>query len=175
MTIMTSSQLRGAITTIRTNSTKLRETIHEALVSATYYAYKDGNAETYNQILEAVGNGTHKRGITLWVELVAGIAHVKEGKFALNKKVRNEAGIINEETFAAIEEEIRKVAWHEVAGEQKAKSVFDADKYLDGVIRKLERESSSELAELVKTALIQFHIRQNNLFGEVEHIELKAA
>ena len=167
MAIMSSKQLSSSIKSIKNNAAKLREQIHEALVSATFYAYKDGNTTTLDQIVEAVGNGTHKRGITMWVELVAGIAHVKEGKFALNKKIRNESGVTDEATFASIEEEIRKVAWYEVAGEQKVESVFDADKYLDNVVKKLTRENQTELANMVKDLLISYHIKLNGSVADM--------
>lgn len=159
MAVMNPKALATSIKNISTNATKMREAVQEALVSAAYYAFKDGDTGPFNHILDAVGNGTHKKGITMWIEICAGIGRVKDGKIVLNKKVRGESAVTDEASFAEYEAEMRKVAWHEIAGVQKAESVFEATKYIDNVIKKLERENCLELANMIRQTELAYRIQ----------------
>lgn len=174
MSIMNPRQFAGKLKSISTNAATFRADVQEALISASYYAFKDGDSGPLNRVLDAVGEGTRKKGITMWVELVAGICRVKEGKFVLNKKIRDQSGVINEATFAEFEEELRKVAWWEVAGKEKVASVFDTDKYMDSVLKKLEKEGQASLASDLRDALIAYHVKLNGSVTDPEP-EIKLA
>ena len=145
-------QLNTKIRSIKTNAATFRTLVQEALIAAAFFAFKDGNVTPFNNIIEAAGNGTHIQGITMWVELCAGIGRVKKGVIVLNKKVRDESGVIDEATFAPFLEEMSKVSWFEIAGKQKPESVFDEGAYLKRVTKKLTDEGYTDLAEAIKQA-----------------------
>ncbi len=146
MAVMTTKQLNSAISAIRKARVKMQELVHEALVSATFYAMKDGNVTPFNQLLDAVGQATHIKGITMWAELNAPVI-VREGAFTLNKTAKKEIHIENVDDFAPYEADIRQQPkWYEVAPKQKAESIFMPDSYLGKVADKLEREGFAELA-----------------------------
>lgn len=152
MAIMTSKQLSAAIRSIKSNREKLQEQVHEALIAATFYAMKDGNATPFNQILDAVGNATHVKGITTWAETYAPVL-VRDGQFTLNKTAAKEHDVKTLEDFGPYEAELRDgVKWYEIAGKQKATSIFDPSDYLGRVAVKLTKEGFPDLALQVKAA-----------------------
>lgn len=160
MTIQTKQALNGTIRSIKTNAKKFRELVQEALISCAFYAYKDGNMTPFNDLLAAVGNGTHIQGITRWIELVSMIGRVKDKQIVLNKKVRDQSGVIDEKTFAPFEADMRAGApWFEVAGKQQPESVFDEGQYMKRVYKKLADNGYPGLAEELKQAELKFLAR----------------
>lgn len=150
MSVMTAKQLTNAIKSIRTSREKFQEQVHEALIASTFYAMKDGNVTPFNQILDAVGNAAHIRGITMWAETYAPTI-VRQGQFTLNKSAAKEHNVTTEADFEPYEVEIRQGAkWYEIAGPQKAVSIFDPANYLGKVADKLEKEGFAELAYSIR-------------------------
>jgi hypothetical protein len=149
MSIMTSVKLAAQIKSIGSNTTKLREQVQEALVSCAYYAAKDGDVGPFNRLLDATNGAVRLKGITMWGELIAQVVRIKDEKFILNKKVRNEMNVTDEASFAPFEAEMRKVAWWEVAGKEKIQSVFDPVTYLGSVTEKLKKEGFADMAAAI--------------------------
>jgi hypothetical protein len=155
MAVMSSVKLAAQIKSIKSNTAKLREAIQEALISCAYYAAKDGDPASFNRLLDAVGNSTYIKGLTMWAEIY-GFVLVKNEKFVLNKKARSEAHVTDEASFAEFESEMRAgPKWYELVAKQKPESIFDPNKYLDGVIAKLEKEGLSEAAADIRTVAIK--------------------
>lgn len=159
--LMTSQQFAVSLRKISKHAGVFREMVQNMLVSAAFFAYKDGNVTPFNQLINAVGNGTHIKGITMWIELVAGIGRVNNGQIVLNKKVREMSGVIDEKSFEEYEKDMRKIAWYEVAGKQKAESVFDEGAYMKRVIKKLTDEGYAGLAETIKKAELAWLVAQS--------------
>jgi hypothetical protein len=168
MSVMTSKQLSSAIKSIKTNRVKLQENIQEALIAATFYAMKDGNITPFNQLLDAVGNATHLKGITMWAETYAPVI-IRKGEFTLNKTMAKEHDINSEADFAPYEVEIRAGAkWFEIAGEQKVVSIFDPANYLGKVADKLAKEGFPDLAYQLRAVKGDFEM---HLIEAIEAIE----
>lgn len=169
MSIMTAKQLTSAIKSIKGNRTKLQEQIHEALISASFYAMKDGNATPFTQLLDAVGNATHLKGITMWSELNAPVI-VRDGEFAINKSARKELHVTTEADFAPYEKDMRDgPKWYEIAGKQKVESVFDPMSYLGRVADKLDKEGFGDLALAVRASKGRFEM---DMIAAVESVEV---
>lgn len=160
MAILNSKQLNAKIKSIKGNSTKLRDAIQDALVSCAYYAIKDGDAGSFNRLLEAVGTNTRIKGLTLWAE-TWGCVRVKDEKFVINKAARSEHDITSEADFAELESMMRAaVAWYDMTPAEKATSIFDADAYLANVIAKLTKEQKSDLAHVIESAVQDYRKAQ---------------
>lgn len=145
MSVLSKTQFNKAVKGIAAKRETLQNDIQEALITATYYAMKDGNAEPFNQICDAVGNAVYIKGITLWSETYAPVL-IKDGSFALNKSAAKEHNVLNVDDFAPIEAEIRQgVTWFDIAPRQKAASMFEPSSYLGRVASKLEKEGFPEL------------------------------
>lgn len=170
MSVMTAKQLTQSIRGIKAARLKLQDKVQEALISATFYAAKDGNVEPFNQILDAVGNATHVKGITMWVELNAP-AIVREGKFTLNKTAKKEYAVENEDDFVQYEDELRAgVKWYEIAGKQKVESVFLPDSYLGKVADKFEKEGYADLARELRAVKGRFEM---DLIEKIEATQIE--
>ena len=153
MSVMNAKSLSAAIKSIRNNREKLQEQVHEALVSAAYYALsKDANTTPLNQVLDALGNSMHVKGVARWVEFNLPVM-VKDSKFVLTKAGKDVA-LQSEDEFAEWEIQLRaSPKWYEIAGKQKVESVFDTVAYLDRVYKKLESEGQKEVADTLRKAI----------------------
>jgi len=160
MSILTSEQFTRGLQKIAKHSAAFNKMVQEMLVSAAYYAFTQGSTTEFNRLIAACGNGVHVKGITMWIELVAGIGRVHNGEIVLNKKIRDASGVIDYETFKPFEDEMRKIAWHEIAGTQKQESVFDEGSYMKRVITKLTKEGYAGLADVLKQAELQYFAQQ---------------
>lgn len=170
MSVLNRVQFKNAIKNIGKKREALQHDIQEALISATYYAMKDGNAEAFNQICDAAGNAVYVKGITLWAETYAPVM-IKDGHFVLNKSAAKEHDVLNGEDFAPIEAEIRQgVAWYDIAPKQKAQSMFEPSTYLATVAKKLEREGFPELATEAKRLASKFG---HDLIAALEKVEVE--
>jgi hypothetical protein len=150
---MTAKALTASINKIKSNRTSLQEQIHEALISCSFYAMKDGNITPFNQLLDAVGNSTRIKGLTMWAETFAPVL-VREGAFAYNKSAGKSLHVTNEEDFSEYEIEMRlSPKWYEIAGEQKAESIFDCPKYLEQVFKRLTKEGQADVAAVLRAAV----------------------
>lgn len=159
MSVLNAKQLSAKIKSIKGNSTKLRDAIQEALISCAYYAIKDGDAGSFNRLLEAVGTNTRIKGLTLWAE-TWGCVRIKDEKFVINKSARNEMAVLNEQDFAQHEEMMRAaVAWYDMTPAEKAVSIFDAENYLNAVIAKLTKEHEDGLVEAIKNAVAIYNLK----------------
>ena len=167
MKLYQNKDLQDLFGNIKADAASFAQKVHEALTSCAFYAFKDGNTTPFNQLLDAVGNGTHVKGITRWVELVARIGRVSNGVIVVNKKVRDESGVIDEATFKPFYDEMSKVMWLNATPKQKTESVFDEADYLKRVIAKLTKEGYPELARMVKDAELDYSINQRNAQQEI--------
>lgn len=167
MAILNPKQLTGKINSIKNNSTKLRDAIQDALISCAYYAIKDGDAGSFNRLLEAVGTNTRIKGLTLWAE-TWGCVRVKDEKFVINKAARADFDVKSEDDFADVEAMMRAaVAWYDMVPEEKAKSMFDPANYLANVVSKLEKEHQAELASRVRAVVDAFKAEKLALEAEL--------
>lgn len=158
---------RAQLKTIKSGAEKFRGLVHDALIHAAYFAFKDGNTTPFNDLIEAVGNGTHIKGITMWVELVAGIGRVRDEKIVLNKKVMTQSGVIDLATFEPFKQEMEKAPrWFEITGKQKPESVFDEGAYMKRVIKKLTEEGYADLADQLKQTELKWLVQKAAAAGE---------
>lgn len=155
MSVMTTKNLTASIRSIKSNRVKLQGIIQEALISCAYYAMKDGNTTPFNQLLDAVGNSIHVKGITMWAELFAPV-HVKDKQFVLSKKRRDEHAVLNEDDFAPFEAEMRQAPWYEIAGKQRVESIWDCGDYLQNVAKTLRKHGvdSGIIAEIERVEMM---------------------
>jgi len=156
MSIMNKTQLNAAISRVAKTREKMQEEVHEALVSACFYAIgPDKNTTPLNQLLDAMGNSTHIKGATMWVELNFPIV-IREGKFQVTKAGK-QVDCPDTEAYAEWEIQARMgPKWFEIAGKQKRESMFSPDTYMDHVFAKLDKEGQKELAETMKKAFQVF-------------------
>lgn len=175
MSVMTSKQLSTTIKAIKRGREKLQHAIQEALVSASFYAMKDGNVEPFNQLLDAVGNATRIKGLTMWAETFAPVI-VRDGKFTLNKTAKKEISVETADDFAQFESEMRAgPTWYEIAGEQKAESIFDPSPYLGKVADKLEKKGFADLAKQLRAVKGAYEMDLITTVGAVEVVDAEEA
>lgn len=158
MSVMSSSKLSAQIRSIKSNSTKFREQVQVALVSCAYYAYKDGNVNPFNQLLDAVGSATRIKGLTMWAEL-HGCVLVKNEKFVLNKSARKEATVTDAASFEEYERDMAlSPKWYDsaLAGKQPVKSMFDASTYLDHVLKTLDSKGAKDAKAFLQEAVDKY-------------------
>jgi hypothetical protein len=160
MSVMNGVKLAAQIRSIRNNTKNLRTQVQEALISCAYHAVKDGQITPFNQLLDAVGNGTRVKGLTLWAETY-GFVRVKEGRFVLNKSARDKTAVLNEDDFAPFEKAMREdVQWYDMVPKEAVKSAFDPSTYLTHVLEKLEKEGVKEIVPYIEKAIAEFNQAQ---------------
>jgi hypothetical protein len=160
MAVMSLNKLAAQIRSIKGNTHKLRDQIQEALISCAYHVAKDGQTTPFNNLLDAVDGTARLKGITMWAELY-GFVRVKDERLVVNKQARKEAAVVDEESFADFEREMREgPKWYEIAGKEPVKSMFDLDNYAATVEKKLTSEGYIGLAEAVKALMQQYHAEQ---------------
>lgn len=164
--MFTIKQLNSKIKSINGRAASLRGDIQEVLIAASYHAMKDGQITPFNQLLDAVGNGTYIKGITLWAETFAPV-RIKDGVFVYNKTAAKEYHVTNEADFADFEADMRKINWWDIAGKQKTQSMFDLDDYASNVEKKLSKEGYIGLAEAVKKLIDEYHAAQKAEISEL--------
>lgn len=151
MALIAKGVLSVRIAGVRKAKEAFREEVQELLVSCAYQAAM-GNPNYANELLDAVRDTVHIKGLTLWCETFAPLV-VRQDKFQINKGMAKTMHVTNEADFAPYEAEMRKSKWWEMAAPQKAKSVFDAVDYttdaLDRIAVKLNKEGAPDLARLV--------------------------
>lgn len=154
MSVMNSTKLAAQIRSVKGNTQKLRVQIQDILVSCAYFAVKDGNINPFNQLLEATQSAVRLKGITAWAETF-GFVRVKDEKFVLNKSARKEANVTDEASFEQYETDMRQVNWWEIVPAEKAESIFEPVKYMEGVVSKLEKNGLPDLAAEVTKLIDQ--------------------
>ena len=172
MSVMKKDALNAAISAIRKNSTEFREAVHEALISCAYYATKDSNVTPFNDLLEAVGDGTRKKGITTWAEVFAPV-FIKDERFQYSKKAGTGFAVLNEDDFAQYEKEMRDgPKWFEIVRAEKVESIWDAGEYLERVVKNLQKHGAdSKLVEMVRNAEIAARV----MATKVEELKIAPA
>lgn len=157
MPVLTEKRFAENLDLARNSLSTVKAVVQDLLIYGCYKAFKDGNTTPLNAVLDMAVNSkaVDVRRVTRWVELHAGIARIKDEKFVLNKKVRDESGVTDEETFVQFETVLRSVAWYDIEGKTKAKSAFDIDAYLGTVIKQIEKHQNDagvDVETLVKAA-----------------------
>jgi hypothetical protein len=160
MAILTNEQFNRGLGKIAKHSAIFNNMVQEMLISAAYYAFKEGSTTEFNRLITACGNGVHVKALTRWIELVSGIGRVLNNEIVLNKKVRDMSGVIDYETFKPFEAEMRKITWYDFSGEQKKESVFDEGAYMKRVIQKLTKEGYAGLAAEIQQAELKYLAQQ---------------
>jgi hypothetical protein len=144
MPVLTEKRFSENLTLARNNLSMVKSIVQDLLIYGCYKAFKDGNTTPLNAVLDmAVHSKTvDVRRVTRWVEIHAGIARIKDEKFILNKKVRDESGVTDEDSFTPYETILRSLNWYDIEGKTKPKSVWDFEDYLGTVIKTLERHQA---------------------------------
>ena len=107
---MESKKLTGLINAIKAGASKQRDQIQEACVQSALYAFTDRNIDPAKRLMEAVGTGVHKAGISKWLSLCAPIHFNDKGAQLSGKRQKELAGAMTAEVFEA---EIRAmVPWY---------------------------------------------------------------
>jgi hypothetical protein len=163
MSVMSAKTLSSTIKTVKGARAKLDEQIQECLISCAFYAMKDGNITPFNQLLDAVGRSTRIKGLTLWAETCGAPVLIRDGQFTYNKTAGKALDVTSEEDFAEYEEEMRMMPkWYDIVPAEKAESIFDTPKYLEGVYKKLEKEGQKDVADVLRKAIARanFEIKE---------------
>lgn len=121
---MESKKLTGLINSIKAGAAKQREQVQEACIQAALYAFTDRNTDPAKRLIEAVGAGVHKAGISKWLSLNAPIHFNDKGAQLSDKRQKELAGAMTAEEFEA---EIRAMpAWYAMDEENnKTPNVWD--------------------------------------------------
>lgn len=168
MSILTPKKLTAQIAAISRASEKFAEVVQETLISCAYYAMKDGNTTPFNDLLDAVGNGTRIKGLTAWAELFAPV-HIKDERFALSKGAAKGFHINDEEDFAEHEATMRAgPRWDKIVAKESVESIWDTAKYLDRVFSKLDKQGEHGLMQALRDAELAYRIKLNGPL-ESEH------
>lgn len=159
MALIAVGVLSSRIRNVRTAKESLRNDIQDVLVSCAYQAAM-GNPNFANELLEAVRDTVHIKGLTLWLETYAPLV-VRKDVFVINKGMAKTMGVTDEASFAEYEAEMRKVKWWEMAQPQKAVSMFEADTYIEEamarIAKKLQAEGNPDLAAAVTGLLPELY------------------
>jgi len=158
MALLNTRQLKAKIKSIGSQSNKMRGIIHEVLVSCAFHSAKDGQITPFNDLLEAVGNGTRKAGIVMWAETY-GFVRYEKGVFLNNKESRKGVVVTNEADFA----EYKKIMdtsphWADMVKPEPVKSIFDVSKYLSNVLAKLAAEGSDDVVPYIERAIAEYNV-----------------
>lgn len=171
MAILNPRKLSAQISAIGKGAEKFAEVVQEALISCAYYSMKDGNVTPFNDLLEAVGDGTRRKGLTVWAELFAPV-HIRQGSFALSKGAAKAIHVTCEEDFAEFEADMRAAPrWDKIAGKEPVRSLWDSGRYLDGVYKRLDKQGEHELVRALKDAELAYRVKRN---GDVLAVEVPA-
>lgn len=143
MPVFTEKRFNENLNVVKANLSTVKATIQELLIYACFKAFKDGNTTPMNALLDTAVNSkaVDVKRLTKWVELHAGICRIKDEKFILNKKVRDESGVTDEKSFAPFEEHLRALPWYNIEGKPKAVSVWDVEDYLGSVYKTIEKHT----------------------------------
>lgn len=145
----TTARFNNILEMVRTHTTELKANVQEALITACYFAFKDGNTTPLNAVLDAAthGKAVDVKRITMWVELHSGIARIKKEQFVLVKSKRDECVVTDEATFAEVEKLLRTVAWYDIMPKTKAKSVFDIEAFLESAVKQITKHADDPDAQ----------------------------
>lgn len=159
MSILSKSKFNGTIRSIRTSKAKLAELVHVALVTAAYHAHsRHGNAEPFNQVLDAVGDALHVSAISKWAEQF-GCVRIEKGRFVLNKAKHKTDRIEDEDQFAERAAELLAgERWDSLNEGQAARtpSIFAPDAAIDRLVAKLTSKGEAGLAEAIAKAALSY-------------------
>lgn len=165
--IMETKKLNALIKKIAGNAKSLREDIQTALIGCAIIAQRDRNTTPFNQLFEAVGEGTRKEGMLKWSAIYAPI-HFKNGEVKLSDKRQKEYdGTI--EQFAADLENAPK--WYEMAKPEPIANPWDSAKfataladYLVKAAEKAEKNGDETLGRIARDAELLFRVRLNEAY-----------
>lgn len=157
---ITSAQFAGKIKSIKSSAANLRDQVQEALVAATFICIKDNNNATpFQQILDAVGTAAHRQGITQWAETFAPVL-LRDNRFKGNKtafsSIDREGVLADFDAYIA-ETGMNDVKWYDIAkSKNTTESVFDADKSLESLFKRLEKNELPGLAAALRKAADEY-------------------
>jgi hypothetical protein len=155
MPLIAKGVLSSRIANVKKSKEAFRTDVQEVLISCAFQAAM-GNPNYANELLEAVRDTVHIKGLTLWLETYAPLV-VRQDKFVINKGMAKTMHVTCEADFSEYEKEMSKVNWWEMAAPQKATSVFDAVDYttegLQRMADKLHKNGAPDLANEVKALL----------------------
>jgi hypothetical protein len=168
MSVINVKALSAKIGLVRANAEATRELIQGLLPSCAYYAMKDGNVTPFNQLLEAAVKGrVTTKGIIAWAELFAPV-YIKNEQFQYSKNAAGQIHVTSEADFKEYEAEMVQVKWYEIVGEEKVKSTWQADAYLENVIKTLRKHGvSSDVIAKVELAEMEVRVAKAALEAEM--------
>lgn len=169
-------KLTALIKSIKGNAGKLRENIQSALIGCAYHAQVHRNVAAFDQLFEAVGNGTRIEGMTRWVKKYAPV-HFVDGVATLSdsrqKDYKGEA--------AEYEAELADSAkWYDMQPKNDVQKEWDSVAELDNVISLLDKKAKqadkhdSVVAKVYRDLAIAARIQKTKLIDTMELVE-KAA
>ena len=99
MALIAKGVLSSRIQNVRKTKEAFRDDVQEILVSCAYQAAM-GNPNYANELLDAVRDTVHIKGLTLWMETYAPLV-VRQDKFQINKGMAKTMHVTSEADFAS--------------------------------------------------------------------------
>ena len=146
---MEAKALSSLIKKIGTNAKTQREDIQTALIGCAYQAQLNRNVEPCIRLMDAIGNGVYRAGVSKWLSLNAPV-HFKKDRPMLSDVRQKETE--SDMTIGEFMDTVKAaVVWHEMDKENNtAPNVWDSgmfakkvDEYLLASIRKAAKEDAS--------------------------------
>ena len=166
--VMSAKTLLSEIKRIGGSAVMVRGAIQDALIPCAYYAMKDGNVTPFRELLKAAVEGrVATKGIVAWAELFAPV-YIKDETFHLSQKSAKMYAVLDPESFEEYRTEMVKVKWYEIVGEERVKSTWAVDTYLEGVVKTLRKHGvDSDIVSKIESAEMEARIAKSALEAEV--------
>jgi hypothetical protein len=159
MAIITGKQFSAGIKTLGTQTAKTRELIQELLITAVFYAERDGDIASIQRVLDAV---QETKSYDMWKihawlkKYEAPVKPSDDGKsYVFDAKKRHLAQGDSRDAFAPYETVMRTEApWYELAKKDPTPGqVWNAETAFDNFLKKLAKEGygGEVTSELTKT------------------------
>lgn len=159
MAINTSAQFNGGIKTLASQGAKTRALIQELLITAVFFAERDGDVSPINRVVTAVSElkSMDMWKIHKWLKTYeAPVKPSEDGKtYVYDKAKRHLPQGADRDAFAPYETVMRQEpAWYELAkAEATPKSVWDAESSFETFAKRLTNNGFSEASDAVMKLL----------------------
>lgn len=160
MAIITGSQFTGGLKTLGTQTNKSRELIQELLITAVYFAERDGDVSSIQRVVDAVSNtkAYDMWKIHAWLKKYdAPIKPSDDGKtYVYNAKKRHLSQSAPRSDFAPYETVMRQEpAWYESKkADPTPAQAWGVETGFENFIKKLISQGYNEAADAVKASLV---------------------
>lgn len=159
MAINTSAQFNGGIKTLASQGSKTRSLIQELLITAVFFAERDGDVSPINRVVNAVSElkSMDMWKIHKWLKTYeAPVKPSDDGKtYVFDKSKRHLTQGADRDMFAPYETVMRQEpAWYELTkAETTPQSVWDAENSFESFAKRLSSKGFSEAADAVSKLL----------------------